>query len=126
MTSANSRKSAKPRSKPWPKGQSGNPAGRPAEGQSWAGVLRDITDRSAGDVAAMVGGSSTDLGRALLQLPGSVALKYLVVARTIAALMFEPTAGLLRVIIEAEQISEIELRISRLEGIWEHEHDAKN
>ncbi len=126
MTSANSRKSAKPRGKPWPKGQSGNPAGRPAEGQSWAGVLRDITDRSAGDVAAMVGGSSTDLGRALLQLPGSVALKYLVVARTIAALMFEPTAGLLRVIIEAEQISEIELRISRLEGIWEHEHDAKN
>ena len=45
------------------------------------------------DILAFVG-TDTDLGRSFLQMPKHVQMKYLVSARVLASLMFEPTAGL--------------------------------
>jgi hypothetical protein len=100
----------------WRKGgKSPNPAGRPRDGQSWAAVLRAVTDMPAEDLAAMVGGNQTELGRQLLVLPTGVPLKFLIVARIVSALMFEPTSGLWRAIAETEQVHDIEQRIAGLE-----------
>ena len=61
----------------WKKGASGNPAGRPSAGQSWAEVWRTVTDKTPDELAAEVGGPSTELGRALAALPQGVAMKHL-------------------------------------------------
>jgi hypothetical protein len=90
----------KPRGRPWQPGQSGNPAGRPPDGQSWAGIIREVTEMSPEQVAKLVGGERSDLGRSFLMMPRKVQLKYLLISRVIAALMFEPTQGLLSTIIE--------------------------
>lgn len=95
MASANSETSAKPRGKPWKKGQSGNPAGRPAEGQSWAAVWKFVTDKTSEELSEMVGGSKTQLGRDLLKMPKGVAMKHLIAVRVLTQLMFDPDARLL-------------------------------
>lgn len=41
-TTANSKAKAKPRGTPWPKGVSGNPAGAPKRGESWAEIIAAI------------------------------------------------------------------------------------
>lgn len=91
---ANTKKSARkgtPAS--WKPGQSGNPAGRPKDGESWAGVIKNVGDMFPDDIIAFIG-KDNDLGRALAKLPKNVQMKYLVTARIYAALMFEPSAGL--------------------------------
>lgn len=93
MTTANSKKTAKPRGKPWQKGQSGNPAGRPKDGESWAAVIASIGNMYPEDILEIVG-RDNDLGREIAQLPKNVQLKYLVTARIYAALMFEPNPRL--------------------------------
>lgn len=45
------------------------------------------------DILAFVG-ESNDLGKALKQMPKNVQMKYLVTARVMAALMFEPNGSL--------------------------------
>lgn len=45
-------------------------------------------------------GTNNDLGRNLAQFPKSVQMKYLIVARVFAALMFEPTHGLLKELLD--------------------------
>lgn len=77
----------------WPKGQSGNPAGRPKDGESWSKIIKDIGDMYPGDLLAFIG-ETNDLGRQIKLLPPNVQMKYLVTARVYAALMFEPTSGL--------------------------------
>ena len=77
----------------WKKGQSGNPAGRPKDGESWASVISTVANMTPEEVVVMVG-ADNDLGRALLALPKGEQMKYLVSARVFAALMFEPSAGL--------------------------------
>jgi hypothetical protein len=83
----------KPRGKPFPKGQSGNPAGRPKDGESWSKIIKEVGDMYPADLLAIIG-EGNDLGRQIKQLPAGVQMKYLVTARVYAALMFEPTAGL--------------------------------
>ncbi len=99
----------------WKKGKSGNPAGRPAESQSWSGVIREVTDRNPDELAAMVGGKETGLGRALLQMPRGVPLKRLIAVRVAMAIMLEPSAGLLNTLINSESLADVEERLSRLE-----------
>ena len=106
----------RPVSTSWKPGQSGNPAGRKPEGQSWAGVIRAVTDQNPEDLAAKVGGATTELGRALLLLPKGVPLKTLLAVRAVVALMSLPSAGLLSAVMETEQDADIEERVAQLEG----------
>lgn len=51
------------------------------------------------DILAFIG-ENNDLGRALKQYPPNVQMKYLVTARVFSALMFEPTSGLWKELME--------------------------
>jgi hypothetical protein len=72
-----------------------NPAGRPKDGQSWSAIISEIGDMYPEDILAFIP-KNNDLGRTIAQLPKSVQMKYLVIMRVYAALMFEPTSGLLK------------------------------
>lgn len=96
MTVANKKETTKPKGKPnrWPKGiPSPNPAGRPKDGESWKAVITEVSNMTVEDILLMVG-ETNDLGRAIKSMPKKVQMKYLVTARVMAALMFEPTSGL--------------------------------
>ena len=80
--------------KPFPKGVSGNPSGRPKDEESWSGVIRLMQNYTADEIAEMLGGRTTDLGRAYLQMPKNVQMKYLMTLRAMADFMFEPTSSL--------------------------------
>lgn len=101
--SANTTVSDKPKRKPpksaWKPGQSGNPKGRPADGESWAGIIAEMAAMTADAVAQEVG-KSNELGRSYLQLPKNVKMKRLIVARLMAAIMFEPSSGLVNILME--------------------------
>ena len=83
----------------WKKGQSGNPAGRPKDGESWAGIIKAVGDMYPADMVAFIG-ADNDLGRMLQGLPQNVQMKYLVTARVFSSLMFEPTSGLWKELME--------------------------
>jgi hypothetical protein len=97
--SANKPRTDKPKPKrkapksAWKPGQSGNPKGRPKDGQSWREVLTELSNMTTEDILLMIG-ADNDLGRNIKLMPKNVQMKYLVGARVIAALMFEPTSGL--------------------------------
>jgi hypothetical protein len=83
----------------WKKGQSGNPKGRPKDGESWAAIIKAVGEMYPNDILAFVG-TNNDLGKVIAQLPKNVQMKYLVTARVFSALMFEPTAGLWKELME--------------------------
>lgn len=101
MNTANTKKTEKRKIPPkaWKKGQSGNPKGRPKDGESWAGIIKSVGDMFPADLIAFIG-KDNDLGRMLVQLPQNVQMKYLVTARVFSALMFEPTSGLWKELME--------------------------
>src|SRR5690349_23545713 len=77
----------------WKPGQSGNPAGRPKDGESWASIIAAVGNMYPEDILEFVG-RNNDLGREIVQLPKNVQMKYLVTARIFAALMFDPNPRL--------------------------------
>ena len=81
------------------KGFSGNPQGRPKDGESWAAIIKAVGDMYPADIVAFVG-RNNDLGRMLAKLPQDVQMKYLVTARVFSALMFEPSSGLWKELME--------------------------
>ena len=81
------------------KGFSGNPAGRPKDGESWAAIIKAVGDMYPADILAFVG-KNNDLGRMLAGLPQDVQMKYLVTARVFSSLMFEPSSGLWKELME--------------------------
>jgi hypothetical protein len=83
----------------WKPGQSGNPAGRPRDGESWAAVIAAVGNMYPDDLLAFIP-KGNDLGNAISQLPKGVQMKYLVTARVFAALMFEPSSGLWKELME--------------------------
>lgn len=83
----------------WKPGQSGNPKGRPKDGESWTGVIASVSNMTAEEVIAIVG-KDNDLGVAFAQMPKGVQLKYLINFRVVASLMFEPTSGLWKELME--------------------------
>lgn len=100
--SANTKKTDKKRKPPrtaWKPGQSGNPAGRPKDGESWTSIISEVGNAYPEDILAFIG-SDNDLGKSVALLPKSVQNKYLVVVRVFAALMFEPTSGLLKELLD--------------------------
>jgi len=95
-SAANSKKAAKPRGKPWPKGKSGNPAGAPKRGESWAEIIKrigEMTPIEAADHANSIAGKLRVMGDGLT-------LKEAVVVRVYASLLFEPSASLLNSFME--------------------------
>lgn len=84
----------------WVKGgKSPNPKGRPKDGESWAAIIKSVGDMYPSDIVAFVG-VDNDLGRMLKQLPQDTQMKYLVTARVFSALMFEPSSGLWKELME--------------------------
>jgi hypothetical protein len=78
----------------WVKGcATPNPAGRPKDGESWSGIIREISEMTVEDVVNLIG-KNNDLGRSFAQMPKNVQMKKLITARVMASLMFEPTSGL--------------------------------
>ena len=103
-TSAKGKKNpAKRNATTWVKGMpSPNPKGRPRDGESWAHVIKEISNMTPEDIVSMVG-RDTDLGKSFLQMPRNVQVKYLVSARVVAAMMFEPTQGLWHELMERSE-----------------------
>ena len=84
----------------WKKGgASPNPSGRPKDGESWAAIIKAVGDMYPTDLVAFIG-KDNDLGRMLAKLPQSVQMKYLVVSRVFSSLMFEPSSGLWKELME--------------------------
>ena len=104
--SANKIDSGKPKRKAppsaWKKGQSGNPKGRPKDGQSWQGILREITNMTAEELLEVTG-ERGDLGSEIKKFPKGVPMKKLLAARLITALMFDPTGSLFNVLMDREE-----------------------
>jgi len=76
-----------------------NPKGRPKDGESWAAIIKTVGDMYPSDIVAFVG-RNNDLGRMLAKLPQDVQMKYLVVSRVFSSLMFEPSSGLWKELME--------------------------
>ena len=90
--SANTAKADKrkaPRSA-WKPGQSGNPAGAPKRGESWAEIIKRIGDMEPGEAAHTFG----EIAKQLRNMPAGVTLKEFVVMRIYAAMLFEPSSSL--------------------------------
>jgi len=77
----------------WRPGQTGNPRGRTREGASWSSVIREMSEMCAENISDEVGAES-GLGQIYAKLPRGVALKRLVTARVLAALVLDPSPGL--------------------------------
>ena len=101
MTTANSGKTARkmPEGKRFVKGKSGNPKGRPKDGESWSAIISEVGNMYPEDILSFIG-TNNDLGKAIAQFPRAVQNKYLVILRVFAALMFEPTPGLFKEVLE--------------------------
>jgi hypothetical protein len=132
-TAANNKTAAKakPRGKPWPKGVSGNPKGRAKDGQSWAGIIREVGEMYPEDLLAFIP-TSNPMGQQLAQLPKGVQLKYQVVIRVYLSQLFEPS-GLFKELLDrlegkVKERVEIEggLHVANLQGILDRVYGATN
>ena len=75
------------------KGTSGNPGGWPKDDKSWASIISDVGNMTAEEILEFIP-KNNDLGRMIAKFPKSVQMKYLITARVMSALMFEPSSGL--------------------------------
>ena len=97
MPTANSKGAVKPKPrlkappKAWKPGQSGNPEGRPKDGQSWKAILEEVSSMTAAEIASIVGNAKK---KKLKTLPQDVQMKYLVVSNVLVTLATEPNASL--------------------------------
>ena len=80
----------------WKPGQSGNPKGRPATGESWTELIKKIGDMSP---AAAAQHCKAIMGQ-LDSIGNNVTLKEAVVLRVYASLLFEPQPGLFNAFME--------------------------
>jgi hypothetical protein len=109
----------------FPKGVSGNPAGRPKTGQSWGEIAKEIGDQYPEEVVTLFG-VNTIMGKAFSTFPKGVQIKYSVFYRVIIALMNEPTPGLLKELldrIEGKVVNPVDLttngeKIKSINLIW--------
>jgi hypothetical protein len=81
--------------KPWPKGVSGNPKGRPPDGESWAAIIREVGNMTGNDVAEWFDAYRKDCERL-----GKVQFKHAIVARVFLDLLHEPKAALFNAIMD--------------------------
>jgi len=76
----------------WLPGQSGNPAGRPKDGESWSGALKDISGKSSEELIALVGGPDSPFGKRMKELPRAIQIKFVANLNAIITLC-QPTKG---------------------------------
>lgn len=93
--SSRNRKGTVPKSA-WKPGQSGNPKGRPREGESFAHVMREVLAMSGPEVAAAYQQRVKEYSK----LPAGVTIRQLIVLRWIEAILNEPTPGLLQQMVD--------------------------
>lgn len=93
-TPATDKPKAKAKRKPprsaWKPGQSGNPAGAPKRGESWAEMIKRVGELTPGEAAER----SLELAKRLLDIGDGVTLKEAVVLRVYSAMLFEPDGRL--------------------------------
>jgi hypothetical protein len=83
----------------WKKGQSGNPTGAPKRGQSWREIVKEVgnlTPAEADEYCHLIAQKIKSLG-------DGVTLKQAVILRVFTALLFEPDARLLAVIMDRDE-----------------------
>lgn len=74
-----------------------NPRGRPAEGESWSGLYRTYGEMTPAEIAELVGGDKSDLGRMLLQSKSTnIPLKHIITIRAMLAAANDPQPGILK------------------------------
>ena len=79
----------------WKPGQSGNPKGRPPEGESWAAVIKKISNMTGEEAVAY----TREFTKFFAPFKG-VTLKEAVVLRCFAAILFEPQAAMLNALMD--------------------------
>lgn len=112
-----------PIGKRWKKGESGNPSGRPKDGESWAAIVKTVSNMDVDNLLDVVG-SESELGKTITKLPRGVQIKYLVTIKVFASLLAEPSAGLFRELLDraegkVTERAQIEHRLEsvRFEGL---------
>ena len=80
----------------WKPGQSGNPNGRPRDGESWASVLTWASNLTGEEAAKIV---PQELARFFRPLKG-LQLKQAIVLRIMAALLFDPSSALFNAVLD--------------------------
>jgi hypothetical protein len=86
----------KPPRTAWKPGESGNPAGAPKRGESWAEIIKQYGDMTPVEAADR----ANEIAKQLRRIGEGVTLKEAVVVRVYAALLFEPSASLLNSFME--------------------------
>lgn len=79
----------------WKPGESGNPHGRPRDGESWAAVIKRISNMTGQEAAQYV----NEFAKFFRPMKG-ITLKEAVILRSFAALLFDPQASMLNAIME--------------------------
>lgn len=64
-------------------GHSGNYNGAPKDGESWSGIIKELSSKTSEELIAMVGGPGTEFGKRMKGLPKKVQLKYVVVLNSL-------------------------------------------
>ena len=77
-------------------GQSGNPNGRPKDGESFASVLRNLLAKDGPEIAKMCKVYAKEFS----VYPAGVDMRHIVVMRWLASLLNEPSTGLLQQMID--------------------------
>lgn len=80
----------------WRPGQSGNPAGAPKRGDSWAETIKAIGEMDGPSIAQLWDTQHREFGK----LPDGITMKQLVVMTVYAALLREPSPGNWRELME--------------------------
>ena len=83
----------------WKPGQSGNPKGAPKRGQSWKEIIKEVGELTPAEADAMC----HRIAAQIASIGSGVTLKQAVILRTYAALLFEPDARLLSVIVDRDE-----------------------
>lgn len=104
--------------RPFPKGTSGNPGGRPKKGNSWAQLIQEVMELTPAEVQKLIGTQKTDLRNKLAKLPQHVKLKFLIVARGAAFMAAEPNSSLLDKFMDRTDGKVIE-KIARSDMTWQ-------
>jgi hypothetical protein len=86
----------------WIKGKSANPRGRPKEGQSWAAVIREVSEMTPEQVVEMLG-KNNPLSQSFEQMPKGIPMKYLATIRLYSSVMFDPTKGIWDAIVDRDE-----------------------
>ena len=93
---ASNRAKRKATGKPFQPGNNANPRGRPAEGESWSGMIKKIGNMKPSEAAKYL----RDIKRKLEGLGDELTLKEIVVLRAFSTLALEANASLMNVLMD--------------------------